>query len=336
MARRLRTLRVLPLLAVATVLSAPPPAEAAVTIGSDLSGVPALQICTTDPCTVLQTVRPPGATLALTSLSDGVIVRWRLRTLTAGSTTPKLRVLRPNGGDQYLAVSSSTPVTPSGGGAISTFETRQPVLAGDAIGVDTAHTVFALAIGGEVKRWGSPPPLADGTSSSPTQTHANYELLLNADIEADADKDGYGDETQDLCPTDATVQTTCPVPTAPPASSVPTRDVTPPGAVLSAARSQRLNGLAVSIVSNENGTAAATARVNVPNASRSYRLRRVRRSLVANSKRKLRLVLRGRAARRAVRGALRRGRRLRVRVTVTAHDKAGNATTRKRSIRLRR
>jgi hypothetical protein len=32
---------------------------------------------------------------------------------------------------------------------------------------------------------------------------------VNADIEADADNDGYGDETQDLCPGDASRQSTC-------------------------------------------------------------------------------------------------------------------------------
>jgi hypothetical protein len=35
------------------------------------------------------------------------------------------------------------------------------------------------------------------------------ELLLNADIEHDADGDGYGDETQDLCPSDETRHTAC-------------------------------------------------------------------------------------------------------------------------------
>ena len=35
---------------------------------------------------------------------------------------------------------------------------------------------------------------------------------MNADIEADADKDGFGDETQDQCPTDATTQGPCPTP----------------------------------------------------------------------------------------------------------------------------
>jgi hypothetical protein len=44
---------------------------------------------------------------------------------------------------------------------------------------------------------------------------------LNADIEPDADADGFGDETQDLCPTDASTQGACPVaPVAP--------DTTPP------------------------------------------------------------------------------------------------------------
>jgi uncharacterized repeat protein (TIGR01451 family) len=38
---------------------------------------------------------------------------------------------------------------------------------------------------------------------------AGDELLMNADIERDADGDGYGDETQDLCPTDPTRHTAC-------------------------------------------------------------------------------------------------------------------------------
>src|SRR5262249_50367546 len=38
---------------------------------------------------------------------------------------------------------------------------------------------------------------------------ATQEVLVNADIERDADGDGYGDETQDLCPADATRHTTC-------------------------------------------------------------------------------------------------------------------------------
>ena len=37
-----------------------------------------------------------------------------------------------------------------------------------------------------------------------------YEVTIQYTIEPDADHDGYGDETQDLCPTDATTHGPCP------------------------------------------------------------------------------------------------------------------------------
>jgi hypothetical protein len=36
------------------------------------------------------------------------------------------------------------------------------------------------------------------------------EFLVNADVEPDADRDGFGDETQDQCPTNASTQGSCP------------------------------------------------------------------------------------------------------------------------------
>jgi hypothetical protein len=60
------------------------------------------------------------------------------------------------------------------------------------------------------------PTLADGgTPRAFSSVGPNLELLVNADIEADADADGYGDETQDACPTDATTQGSCPDKVAP-------------------------------------------------------------------------------------------------------------------------
>ena len=55
------------------------------------------------------------------------------------------------------------------------------------------------------------PPLIDGQPAR-TGVSTSGELLVNADIEPDADHDGYGNETQDRCPTDATAQGTCPPP----------------------------------------------------------------------------------------------------------------------------
>src|SRR5512133_1939975 len=48
-------------------------------------------------------------------------------------------------------------------------------------------------------RW--EPPLADGATQAPIFTPTNTgERTFNADIERDADGDGFGDETQDACP----------------------------------------------------------------------------------------------------------------------------------------
>jgi len=43
---------------------------------------------------------------------------------------------------------------------------------------------------------------------------------MNADVEADADNDGFGDETQDQCPTDASTQGQCPPDTDPPETTI--------------------------------------------------------------------------------------------------------------------
>ncbi len=46
-------------------------------------------------------------------------------------------------------------------------------------------------------------------------THGQFlsqRVPVEAVLEADADKDGFGDETQDQCPSDATTQGPCPVP----------------------------------------------------------------------------------------------------------------------------
>jgi hypothetical protein len=52
------------------------------------------------------------------------------------------------------------------------------------------------------------PPLVDGQGARGS-TSATGELLVQADIELDADGDGFGDETQDQCPTQAATQGPC-------------------------------------------------------------------------------------------------------------------------------
>jgi hypothetical protein len=52
---------------------------------------------------------------------------------------------------------------------------------------------------------------ADGQTIAPDDTTMNFEVLANAQIEPDVDGDGFGDETQDACPKDASKQAPCPV-----------------------------------------------------------------------------------------------------------------------------
>jgi hypothetical protein len=110
-------------------------------------------------------------------------------------------------------------------------------------------------------------------------------------------------------------------------------DLTPPQQKLAGRRRQDVDRLAVRITLNEAGRVTVRGRVNVPDAARVLRFKPVTRSAAANTAVRIRLKL-ARKARRAVKAALRDGRRLKARVTIAARDTSGNASTAKRTIRL--
>lgn len=194
-------------LALATVLAALGPAaaaHAATTVGSDLAKSATAAPCAT-PCTAFTGDNTTGAPSAVMPF-DGVIVRWRVKSGSAASGLA-LRALRSAGTGSYVGVAASDPQNLSQAGT-ATFPARVPVKAGDILGLDDrtggaklAGTATATAI------YAFSPPL--GSFAHIPSKQANRELLVNADIEHDADGDGYGDETQDLCPTDETRHTTC-------------------------------------------------------------------------------------------------------------------------------
>ncbi|MDQ3936566.1 MAG: hypothetical protein M3340_18245, partial [Actinomycetota bacterium] len=157
----------------------------------------------------------------VTSPIDGVIVRWRLRSASTGSVS--LRVLRPAGSGRFTGAGTSQPLfltSPGSPGADRTYlgTTRLPVVQGDYIGLDRERRVGAVY----AQRSGSAfdviqfdVPLPDGESEGPDDSHEGAELLLNADVEVDKDGDGFGDETQDNCPSIANDQTSNPCPSDP-------------------------------------------------------------------------------------------------------------------------
>lgn len=150
----------------------------------------------------------------------GVVVRWRIRALP-GSVTSLAVALRLYRGNTAVGTSALESSTLSGG--IETFNTRLPVQPGDRLGlnqtqlgfmiVSAANVTYTAAGSGTHDYWGSPP--TDGSSATPDGDVTNRELLINADVEPDADGDGFGDESQDLCPIDRSLQTACPDTTKP-------------------------------------------------------------------------------------------------------------------------
>jgi hypothetical protein len=126
-----------------------------------------------------------------------------------------------------------------------------------------------------------------------------------------------------------------PEPQAPqPSLAAALTDALPPLLKLSNAKTQDIDRLVVTGTIDEASTLAVKATVSVPgNASRVYLFKRVTRKVAAGSTFRLRLRLRDRA-RKVVKRALAKGKKLRALIYVTATDSAGNRRNQKHRIRL--
>jgi hypothetical protein len=203
--RRVGATAVLAFVLVWIGLAVPVSAPAAVTLGSDLSTGGSATSCPFGDCTVVQTSLP-GRQVA--SPIDGVVVRARVR--NANSTAPvRFRIVRPAAAGAFTGVASAE--TPGYAcTAICTVSLRLPIAAGDHVGVDGASgsTIGTRSTPGAAMAIWSP-FLADGETRAATASIGDLELLMNADVEPDADEDGYGDESQDDCPSSAETQLPC-------------------------------------------------------------------------------------------------------------------------------
>jgi hypothetical protein len=187
-------------------------AQAVTKIGSDLSAPAEASLpCGGSDCTVVQRTLPGRQ---LTAPIDGVIVRWQIKVGAGSQAQPVvLRVVR-GAGATSTGVGSSEPENVPAAPGVYLFDTRLSIRAGDRIGIDCCNPVgyfFSNTPGSERDIW--LPRLNDGETRAPLgdgPLGEVGELLVNADIEPDADRDGYGDESQDRCPTDATAQGWCP------------------------------------------------------------------------------------------------------------------------------
>lgn len=206
-------------------------ASAATTIGVTMSGTP-----TTIPnsCDVDFNLIPVSCTLFLGSIADpaqvapgglsapaGVITRWRVDVgaHTAISLVFTPRVLRLT--TKYTMISSGVARDiPSSGGTL-TFDDRLPVEKNDFFAIDSVVNGMAGSgppivanIGSDANYVTKSPAVADGGTFGITLVGAatQTKLMINADVEPDVDRDGYGDETQDQCTQRSDVHDACPKP----------------------------------------------------------------------------------------------------------------------------
>lgn len=148
----------------------------------------------------------------VTAPVDGVVVRWR-RLGASGPATSRLRVLHLVSGTTYMPLGTSAPiVTPSADQILRRADTRLPIAAGDTIGLErVAGSAMSASGTAPGSSYTVMPAVADGTTTTAGGGPiANSEILFDADVEPDADGDGFGDVTQDACPTAAVSQSVCP------------------------------------------------------------------------------------------------------------------------------
>jgi hypothetical protein len=142
--------------------------------------------------------------------APGVITAWSFEA-NAGPPTLRLKVGRPLPGDNFTIVGESSMKNPAAN-QLSTFtDVRIPVETGDVIGSFTPTEGWCAeygAVGYEGRYVNGDAPLGS------TQLYDGevVKLDISARVEPDADSDGYGDETQDGCPTDPATQSDCDAP----------------------------------------------------------------------------------------------------------------------------
>jgi hypothetical protein len=197
-------------LAAATVvalLASPATGQASIQFGSNLAGgTPAILVCAS-PCTQWSTALPVENTAGtLTAPADGVITSFSVNSATTNLDDPwapvHLRAIRAlSGGQTWSGLGISTPdVTPSAAG-VQTFPARVPIGAGEYIGLETpgggSIRAGAQLSGGSLDLLVGDTFPSNGSGIPADSNIPGVGLLLRATLEPDADRDGFGDETQD-------------------------------------------------------------------------------------------------------------------------------------------
>jgi hypothetical protein len=199
----------------------------AIKLGSSLADPADAGVCPTDPpaleaaCTVTQLQLAPGHTAPGNLLAEhhGVITGWQVASGIASPATAgvqmRLRVIR--GGRPIADAFTPYVPLPLAEPGIHRFPARVPIEPDGELALDLSVLGSAVEPGsapiahseeglGEVGEWA--PPLSSGPRAITSYLH-DSELLLSARVEPDADRDVYGDVTQDGCVYDPRRHSSC-------------------------------------------------------------------------------------------------------------------------------
>ena len=222
-----RRLTILVLAAGAAMLLVPALAQAATTFGSRLNHDPANSgecAAFDGTCTIVSFIHPSdpnGDPYAGGAPVDGVITKFRIRayiTTEAQQVTFRVADITRDAGDDSTALATAAGTGPTVTlvvneealeAPVQEFGGRVPVKKGQHLAIDAGKYVLATVNdSGDKFSYVYSPPLVAG-SGARGSIEPTGELLVAATIEPDADGDGFGDETQDQCATQATTQGPC-------------------------------------------------------------------------------------------------------------------------------
>jgi hypothetical protein len=204
--------------AVIATLAAPSSAGAAVSIGQ--TGPP--NLACGGQFYLIQSATDGPPSYAVPTGPYGVITSWSVEGYSGeeGPGTGRLFVWRPTAAsNQFIYVDSTRPEI-FVAGIVRTFAARLPVQPGDVLGMLAPQPCLmggpGEPVGDQIRFFGSTTEPQRGSTQTTTVVRSGFRIDIVANVEPDSDRDGFGDETQDQCPTNATIQGPCPQPPAAP------------------------------------------------------------------------------------------------------------------------
>ena len=152
--------------------------------------------------------------------SKGVITSWSFQNGAQPVQGLKFKVGHPGGGTMYTMIGEGAG-GPQTANTVTTHATRVPVVQGDYFGIYAASGQCYLATTFQwdiYAQYEGDPALGSSSLMWPYSDHAKIPVQVK--LEADPDNDGFGNETQDLCPATAGTENGCPPePPPPPAAA---------------------------------------------------------------------------------------------------------------------